>query len=366
MTADGIACYHDLLASSAALAADSQAALEKARAASRPVHRHAACLLGAAAAFPFAGAVSPPARRRESIAPRVSGDPRSRTRRPRLPPAVPVTGLGEPTAGDRSRLSRSEPHQPVRFLLRFGQRALLHRVRHGVARRAATPMHSRNSFTGCRCFRSSSGGFASGPSPRKPASCTRSTDSFKRWQGNTSDPPRIAILDWREEPTFSEFVLYYDYFKTALDGPKVGIAAEDALEAILAGLGPLYPVPTITWRLDRLGRTAKGLTALFDELVALKVNFVSLKDGIDLGTPGGPSDRQRAGVRGELRDRGSCRAHRRRQGGDQGDEGDHDHEDDDLGGADRRRHAGTGDGNRLGVERVAKRQIASGQKLPGR
>jgi DNA invertase Pin-like site-specific DNA recombinase len=41
------------------------------------------------------------------------------------------------------------------------------------------------------------------------------------------------------------------------------------------------------WRLDRLGRTAKGLTALFDELVALRVNFISLKDGIDLATPAG-------------------------------------------------------------------------------
>jgi hypothetical protein len=41
----------------------------------------------------------------------------------------------------------------------------------------------------------------------------------------------------------------------------------------------------VCWRLDRLGRTAKGLTALFDELVALKVNFVSLKDGIDLSRP---------------------------------------------------------------------------------
>ncbi len=43
----------------------------------------------------------------------------------------------------------------------------------------------------------------------------------------------------------------------------------------------------VVWRLDRLGRTAKGLTALFDELVALKVNFVSLRDGMDLGTPAG-------------------------------------------------------------------------------
>jgi DNA invertase Pin-like site-specific DNA recombinase len=43
----------------------------------------------------------------------------------------------------------------------------------------------------------------------------------------------------------------------------------------------------VVWRLDRLGRTAKGLTTLLDELVTLKVNFVSLKDGIDLGTPAG-------------------------------------------------------------------------------
>jgi DNA invertase Pin-like site-specific DNA recombinase len=41
------------------------------------------------------------------------------------------------------------------------------------------------------------------------------------------------------------------------------------------------------WRLDRLGRTAKGLTALFDELRELKVNLVSLKDGLDLATPAG-------------------------------------------------------------------------------
>lgn len=41
------------------------------------------------------------------------------------------------------------------------------------------------------------------------------------------------------------------------------------------------------WRLDRLGRTAKGLTALFDDLGARRVNLVSLKDGLDLSTPAG-------------------------------------------------------------------------------
>lgn len=43
----------------------------------------------------------------------------------------------------------------------------------------------------------------------------------------------------------------------------------------------------VIWRLDRLGRTAKGLTALFEELNTLKVTLVSIREGFDLSTPGG-------------------------------------------------------------------------------
>ena len=43
----------------------------------------------------------------------------------------------------------------------------------------------------------------------------------------------------------------------------------------------------VVWRLDRLGRTAKGLTALFDDLRERGIGLVSLKDGLDLGTPAG-------------------------------------------------------------------------------
>src|SRR5262245_17677918 len=43
----------------------------------------------------------------------------------------------------------------------------------------------------------------------------------------------------------------------------------------------------VVWRLDRLGRTAKGLTALFEHLRERGVTLVSLKDGLDLGTPAG-------------------------------------------------------------------------------
>lgn len=38
------------------------------------------------------------------------------------------------------------------------------------------------------------------------------------------------------------------------------------------------------WRVDRCGRTAAGLTKLFDELQQRKINFISIKDAIDLST----------------------------------------------------------------------------------
>jgi DNA invertase Pin-like site-specific DNA recombinase len=43
----------------------------------------------------------------------------------------------------------------------------------------------------------------------------------------------------------------------------------------------------VVWRLDRLGRTAKGLTALFDDLSNRKIGLFSLKDSLDLSTPAG-------------------------------------------------------------------------------
>src|SRR5947209_4651114 len=38
-------------------------------------------------------------------------------------------------------------------------------------------------------------------------------DAYRQWAGRR-DAPRIAILDWREVPSYSEFVLYEDYFKS--------------------------------------------------------------------------------------------------------------------------------------------------------
>ena len=43
----------------------------------------------------------------------------------------------------------------------------------------------------------------------------------------------------------------------------------------------------VVWRLDRLGRTTKGLCVLFDGLTERKVDLVSLRDGFSLASPAG-------------------------------------------------------------------------------
>jgi DNA invertase Pin-like site-specific DNA recombinase len=43
----------------------------------------------------------------------------------------------------------------------------------------------------------------------------------------------------------------------------------------------------VVWRLDRLGRTTKGLCQLFDELNERKVDLVSLRDGFSLASAAG-------------------------------------------------------------------------------
>lgn len=58
---------------------------------------------------------------------------------------------------------------------------------------------------------------------------------------------------------------------------------EQMLEALRSG--KLERI--VVWRLDRLGRTTKGLCQLFDELRERKTDLVSMKDGFSLDSPAG-------------------------------------------------------------------------------
>jgi uncharacterized circularly permuted ATP-grasp superfamily protein len=69
-------------------------------------------------------------------------------------------------------------------------------------------------FAGLPVFQEFQRQYHTFPIPAKPGVLHALLDSFYRWQGHRNTPPKIAILDWREVPTFSEFVLFYDYFQS--------------------------------------------------------------------------------------------------------------------------------------------------------
>lgn len=70
----------------------------------------------------------------------------------------------------------------------------------------------------------------------------------------------------------------------------------------------------VVWRLDRLGRTAKGLTALFAELLeaAREPHVTARRHRFEHGRRSAHG--QRAGFRRAIRDRGPCGARTRRAG----------------------------------------------------
>lgn len=74
------------------------------------------------------------------------------------------------------------------------------------------------------------------------------------------------------------------YYKDKATGKTMD---RPGMQKLLAAVERGEVATVAVWRLDRLGRTAKGLTALFDDLRSRKVNLVSLKDGLDLATPAG-------------------------------------------------------------------------------
>jgi DNA invertase Pin-like site-specific DNA recombinase len=56
---------------------------------------------------------------------------------------------------------------------------------------------------------------------------------------------------------------------------------------MMAGVRAGEITTIVVWRLDRLGRTAMGVTALIQELTDRKVNLVSVREGFDLQTTTG-------------------------------------------------------------------------------
>ena len=100
-----------------------------------------------------------------------------------------------------------------------------------------------------------------------------------RKQDTRSQEPDLTV--WAEHSANGHPVRWY---RDTMTGRTMDRPGWNRLEADIDA-GKVSSL--VVWRMDRLGRTASGLTALFEKLQARRVNFVSLKDGIDLATAAG-------------------------------------------------------------------------------
>lgn len=101
--------------------------------------------------------------------------------------------------------------------------------------------------------------------------------SSTKGQETRSQEPDLQTGD-KAQP--HESVWYRDRFtRTTITRP--------GLDRLLADVRSGKISMICVWRLDHLGRTAKGLLTLLDELQALGVGFVSLREGFDITTPAG-------------------------------------------------------------------------------
>ncbi len=75
-----------------------------------------------------------------------------------------------------------------------------------------------------------------------------------------------------------------EWFKDSFTGKTM---SRPGMDKLMASLYAHEIERIVVWRLDRLGRTTKGLCELFEELQARKVDLVSLRDGFSLSSPAG-------------------------------------------------------------------------------
>ena len=74
------------------------------------------------------------------------------------------------------------------------------------------------------------------------------------------------------------------WFKDTFTGKTMN---RPGMEKLIAELHTFRLERIVVWRLDRLGRTTKGLCELFDELQERRVDLVSIRDGFSLASPAG-------------------------------------------------------------------------------
>lgn len=116
------------------------------------------------------------------------------------------------------------------------------------------------------------------PVPCKPGIFHALLDAYRQWCGNRTEPPRVAILDWREVPTYSEFVLFYDYLKamgieTRIVDPRDLAYADGKLTADDYHITLIYKRVLVSELIERCGIDNPVVRAVRERAVCMANTF---------------------------------------------------------------------------------------------
>lgn len=100
--------------------------------------------------------------------------------------------------------------------------------------------------------------------------------SSRKQDHRSQEPDLKQWADSQDEPV--------KFYRDKASGKTMDRPAWNRLEADMIA-GRVSKV--VVWRLDRLGRTASGLTALFEDLQRRQIGFEALRDKIDLEAAAG-------------------------------------------------------------------------------
>ena len=103
---------------------------------------------------------------------------------------------------------------------------------------------------------------------------------------------RVSTFDQEPENQVRELRAYVEargwtakeYVDRGVSGSK---DSRPALDALVRDARSRRIDVVVTWSLDRMGRSLKHLVVLLDDLQALSVGFISVKEGLDWTTPTG-------------------------------------------------------------------------------
>jgi hypothetical protein len=112
------------------------------------------------------------------------------------------------------------------------------------------------------------------PLPARPGVLHALMTAFRQWSGRPRELPRIGILDWKEVPTYSEFVFFREYFES--HGLACTIADPREVEYVngrlMAGdfhVTLIYKRVLIDELVDRMGLDSPVVRAVRDGAVCM-------------------------------------------------------------------------------------------------